>query len=556
MIKKSLNWNGVAVILVNFNGKDVLTKCVDSLICKAGEDIEILVVDNCSQDGSMDDIENCYPHIHTIYMEENMGWGAGCNVGMQVSFENGARYALLLNTDTEIEKGMLPELLRYCDDNMITIPRIYKDKEDKENSLWYSGGEIDFETACVNQTLFKYDLLHESSDLPRKVEFATGCCMMISKECWEKAGGFDEGYFLYYEDVDYCMHLKEQGIEILYVPNAALWHKVGGSSGGEISDVSLYYTVRNRLFFADKYKKYMKTDRMEILKQILEERTYFTTPHDKRYKKAVLAGIRAYLQGARGKAEDFIHENYTVVSGFDDVETDAYGIRWLWSKKIEAEIEVCNFSGERRLCEVTGEIYLPKDGDEKKIDVYWDGEYYGTINSLLKCFCIQGNVDAGKRGRIKFVTEGKQEREDEASPFSELIFCIRNMKVKMMEFGGYILGSGAYGTEYVEKETWNWIGEQDFQICLVNEDNRKREASLSFILVPAPMRDAVYVSLTEDGENVEQVIKKGYNQLFFQLEAHEKKRIWLHANEEPVTNFNGDARRFFYRIGDIHFDIL
>lgn len=556
MIKKNLNWNRVAVVLVNYNGKDLLTKCIDSLICKTEEDIEIVIVDNGSWDGSMDDIENCYPYIHTIYMGKNMGWGAGCNTGMKVSFENGARYALLLNTDTEIEKGLISELVKYCDDNMITIPRIYKDKEDKENSLWYSGGEIDFETACVNQTLFKYDLGDTSRDLPRKVEFATGCCMMISKVVWEKAGGFDEEYFLYYEDADYCMRLKEQGIEIMYVPKASLWHQVGGTVGEEISDVSLYYTVRNRLFFADKYKRYMKTDGIEILKKILEARAYFTTSFNKKCKKAVLAGIRAYLQGTRGKAEDFIHDNYAIISGFDDTEIDANGMHWLWNKEIEAEIEVRNFNRERKLCEVSGEICLPKDGDEKRIDVYWDGEYYGTIHSLLKCFCIQGNVEAGKSGRIKFVTEGEQGREDENSLFSEFIFCIRNMKVRMMEFGGYILGSGAYKTEYNENAIWNWIGEQNFQICLINEEDRKREASLSFNLIPAPTRDDVNVTLTEDGGDAEKVIKNGHNQLFFQLEPHEKKRFWLHANQEPVTNFNRDVRRFFYGIRDIRFEIL
>lgn len=66
--------------------------------------------------------------------------------------------------------------------------------------------------------------------------------------------------FSIFEDVDYCMRFKECGVNILYVPKVALWHKLGGSAGEEISAVSLYYTVRNRLVFADKYQQYFKSD--------------------------------------------------------------------------------------------------------------------------------------------------------------------------------------------------------------------------------------------------------------------------------------------------------
>ena len=126
MIKKNLNWNKTAIVLVNYNGEDVLEECIKSLIQKDEKDIEIVVVDNGSQDSSMEYIENYYPCVHTIYMERNVGWGAGSNVGLQISFENGAQYALLLNTDTEIEEDTISELLNYCDDNTLAIPRIYR----------------------------------------------------------------------------------------------------------------------------------------------------------------------------------------------------------------------------------------------------------------------------------------------------------------------------------------------------------------------------------------------------------------------------------------------
>lgn len=347
MLKKKKNWNRLAVILVNFNGKKFLKETISSLMQKAEEEIEILVVDNGSKDDSMEYVETYCSSVHTEYIGTNIGWGAGCNVGMRIAFECGAKFVLLLNTDTEIERGMISELLRYCNDNTVTIPRIYKDKE---GSLWYSGGRINFATAEVEQTLFKYDKEDAEHDLPRQVEFATGCCMMINKVVWQKVGGFAEEYFLYYEDVDYCMRLKELGVNILYIPKAAMWHKVGGSAGGEISATSLYYTVRNRLVFAEKYRQYLKYDVMEVLKIIME---YFTSPYNFKYEAIVLSAIKDYMKGVRGKEKNHIHDNYTIISGFFDIEEEN-GDWWHWCGSPKAVIEIYNSEGEKK----TQEIWL------------------------------------------------------------------------------------------------------------------------------------------------------------------------------------------------------
>lgn len=348
MLKKYSEWCRVTVVLVNYNNNETLEDCIESLLCRTAEDIEILVVDNGSRDGSMEYIEKHYPQLHTEYMESNMGFGKGCNRGMEIAFDNGSQFVLLLNTDTEIEEGMISELLKYCDDNTLVIPRIYKDKENKENSLWYSGGKINYETGEVEQTLFKYDVTDDECNLPRKVEFATGCCMMISKAVWEKAGGFAEEYFLYYEDVDYCIRLKECGIDILYVPQAALWHKVGGSAGGEISAVSLYYTIRNRLYFVNKYKQYMKCDFEEIMKSIMG---YFILPFNQKYNVIMLRAITDYFKGVYGKEENYICDNYTVLEGFYDVEGKE-GNLWRWCGSPDAKIELYNPYGGNKTREM------------------------------------------------------------------------------------------------------------------------------------------------------------------------------------------------------------
>lgn len=555
MIKKELNWNRVAVVLVNYNGEEVLTDCVKSLVDNSEDDLEIIIVDNGSEDAAMEDVESRYPYVHTIYMGENAGWGAGCNIGMQTAFENGAGYVLLLNTDTEIEEGMISELLKYCNDNTLTIPRIYRDKNDKDRSLWYSGGKIDYEAADARQTLYTYDAADGSRNEPRKVEFATGCCMMISRGSWEKVGGFDEEYFLYYEDVDYCMRLKEQEIEILYVPKAALWHKVGGSAGGEISYISQYYTVRNRLFFADKYKKYLKTDVMGILKRIIEERTYFTTPFDKKYERVVLAGVKDYMKGVRGQEKNFMHENYTVINGFYEMELDEGGGKWLWSGENEAEIELHNFGTDKKIYEIKGKMHLPEGVKRDIVNVYCGQEYDCSIDVMLNNFCFQRVLEAGEKVRIKFRLEKEQEDVDESSRSRRLVFGIGDLKVETKTFKGYVLGSGTYETERENGNSWNWISNKNFHIRLINEQEKEREGVLRFTLLPAPTREDVCVVLTEGESCPLGKCRAGQYQFQMRFAPCEEKLIQFYAEEEPVEGFNGDPRRFFYGISNIHFEI-
>lgn len=470
MIKKDSLWSNVAVILVNYNGKNILKDCIESLVNNAGEDIEILVVDNGSKDDSMECIERDYSYVHTTYMKGNKGWGAGCNLGMRIAFDKGSKYVLLLNTDTEIEEGMIQELQKYCDNNTLAVPRIYSNKEDKTNSLWYSGGKIDFETADVEQTLFKYDPEMVSCNLPRKVDFASGCCMMLSKGIWQTVGNFDEEYFLYFEDADYCMQLKKYGIEILYVPTAALWHKIGGSSGGELSSVSQYYIVRNRLFFTNRYKEYMCNDAMGVLKIMLEQREYFATPYYKYYQNICGAGIKDFMQGIRGKEKNYIHDNYVVISGFYGLEDNGEGTIWQWSNDINSEIEVQNTYGVKGVLEVSGMMWVTEDEEERKVDIYWNNKYYSSVKAPL-LFYIQGIAEVDEKIKIMFRTDDKVGGDPH---LRKLLFSLADVKVKMLEKANYAAISGFYGLENNGEGTyWQWCNETESVVEIWNPLSKK-----------------------------------------------------------------------------------
>ncbi len=158
---------------------------------------------------------------------------------------------LLLNNDTIVEPDFLNKLIEKKDivDNIgILTPMItYNSEKDK---IWSAGGSISKIKASgftfghnKNSANYEYDKL---------CSFASGCCMLIKKEVIEKVGMLDKDYFLYLEDTDYCQRVISAGYKILYVGSSKIYHKVFSTTTKENKLLPLYYSIRNRLYFAKK----------------------------------------------------------------------------------------------------------------------------------------------------------------------------------------------------------------------------------------------------------------------------------------------------------------
>ncbi|MDP2649860.1 MAG: glycosyltransferase family 2 protein [bacterium] len=256
----------VVISLLNFNGKKNTLDCLDSLqnIKRDNFKLSVVVVDNASTDGSLEEIQNT--KVKIIGNKENLGFAGGHNTAIKYALENGADYILILNNDTYVDKDFLVELLKVAekdDDIGILTPKIYfapgfefhKDKYKKEELgrvIWYAGGVMDWKNIIGHHRGVdevdkgKFDEIEET-------ELATGCCMLIKKEVFEKVGLFDDKYFLYYEDADLTMRTKRKNFKIMYVPKSIIWHKNAGSAGGSGSELQDYYITRNRLIFGMRY---------------------------------------------------------------------------------------------------------------------------------------------------------------------------------------------------------------------------------------------------------------------------------------------------------------
>lgn len=259
----------VSIILVNYNTTQDTIECIKSLQNIDYNNFDIIVVDNKSQqdefyklDKFIKNIENCT----LISSDKNGGFAYGNNIGIRLAKKRKSDYILLLNSDTEVEKDFLNYLVAAIEENIksiaITIGKInyYYDK----NKIWYGGGAINWSNYTgvhfgENQTD------NGQCDIKKEITFATGCAMLINTNINTDIT-LPEEYFMYYEDVDFCARLVNEGYKIIYEPKAVIYHKVGASGGGEASPFTLRWSNRGRLIFMNKYKDNTSNLRMVIIK--------------------------------------------------------------------------------------------------------------------------------------------------------------------------------------------------------------------------------------------------------------------------------------------------
>jgi len=257
----------IFVSILNYNGNKDTHACLQSLeeVEKQESEINVVVVDNASREKFTDDEKYKNFSLKIIRSEINLGFSGGQNLGIKYSLENGADYIVILNNDVLLDKNLIVELLKTFDekDCGIISPKIYfakghefhKDRyqsEDLGKVIWYAGGKMDWQNVIASH--IGVDEVDKGQyQNVKEIDFASGCCEMIKKEVFEKAGFFDDRYFLYYEDNDLSQRAKAHNFKIFYQPKALMWHLNAGSAGGSGSALQDYYITRNRLLFGFSY---------------------------------------------------------------------------------------------------------------------------------------------------------------------------------------------------------------------------------------------------------------------------------------------------------------
>lgn len=229
----------VSVIIVNWNTRELLVECLRSLVRERSPyQMEIIVVDNGSEDFSQEAVRTEFPQVKLIENGANLGFARANNVGIRQS--NG-RYVCIVNSDVKVLDGCIDTLCGYMDQNPsvgIVGPKILwpdmtlQDSCRKFPSLWNN-----FCTAAGLNRLFRQSkifsgehMLYFSHNLVYEADFLAGCFLMIRKQALNQVGIFDEGFFIYSEEIDLCKRFWKNGWKVKFFPGASAVHNVGASS--------------------------------------------------------------------------------------------------------------------------------------------------------------------------------------------------------------------------------------------------------------------------------------------------------------------------------------
>jgi len=240
----------VAIVIVIWNGRDDTLECLASFRADEYPNREIVIVDNGSSDDSVAAISAAFPEAVILQTGKNLGFTGGNNVGIRHAIESGADYVYLLNNDTLVESNALEKLVEAAEANPdagLVAPVIHE--FDPPQAIWFAGAALDLRRGAA---------WHENSrqpsrdEMPYQVPWATGCAMLIRAGLLRRLGGFDDRYYLSWEDVDLSLRLRKEGQRLLVVPGARIYHK-GGQSGKNLNAIYNYYAVRNSLLLASKH---------------------------------------------------------------------------------------------------------------------------------------------------------------------------------------------------------------------------------------------------------------------------------------------------------------
>ncbi len=259
----------LSIVIVSWNVQALLRRCLQSVLAEAkpgtsdgvsqlGDwQLEILVVDNASADGSAEMVRTQFPPVHLIANSENRGFTAANNQGLSRAR---GRYLLLLNPDTEVVDDALATMLRYADANVevgaLGAKLLYPDGSTQSSRRRFPT----FSTALVESTvvqewwkdngiLRQYYMTDTADDETQRVDWVVGACLLVRRQAYEQVGGLDEGFFMYSEELDWCRRIKAAGWEIVYLPTATVIHHEGKSSEQVVPARHIYFQSSKVRYF-------------------------------------------------------------------------------------------------------------------------------------------------------------------------------------------------------------------------------------------------------------------------------------------------------------------
>lgn len=231
----------IKVIILNWNGREFLAECLDSVRKQTYPDLRITVVDNASTDGSVEYLRKAYPDVDLIVNDRNLGFAGGNNAGIRACAED---FLVILNNDTDLAPDCIAELKKAMDgDRRIGACASRIMLKFEENRLDAAGIEV-----CPDGLALGRGRMQPPEKYPRQEEvfFASDCCTLYRRAMLDEIGHYDEDFFAYADETDLGWRARARGWKCVYVPTAVVNHHHSGT-GGSHSPFKAYLVERNRI---------------------------------------------------------------------------------------------------------------------------------------------------------------------------------------------------------------------------------------------------------------------------------------------------------------------
>jgi teichuronic acid biosynthesis glycosyltransferase TuaH len=242
----------VYAVVVSYNTRELLERCLHTLRAQTGVDVHTIVVDNASTDGSSAAVRERFPEVELIQLKENAGFGPANNVALERCRGD---YVLLLNSDAFLEPGSIARLVavaeRHPEAGAIG-PRLLNQDGTLQRSAWPfpHAGRLLAEAVGLHLVLRRIGLLEDlgtwAHDEEREVDFVVGACVLLRAKAVAEAGGFDESFWLYGEEADLQRRMTLRGWTVIFTPATAVTHVAGASSAASLPRLRHFYSGQRR----------------------------------------------------------------------------------------------------------------------------------------------------------------------------------------------------------------------------------------------------------------------------------------------------------------------
>lgn len=303
----------VTVIIPNYNGIEYLKECLKSLENQSFKDFSVLIVDNCSTDGSIEYVKEKYPDIRLLEMDKNYGFSVAVNRGIR---ESRTPYVILLNNDTVVHKDYIKELYSHISSS----PKIFSVSS---KMISYHNREMMDDAGDMYSVIgwaFQRGIAQpvEDYDKPCRVFSACAGAAIYRREVFKKIGLFDEMHFAYLEDIDVGYRARIEGYYNEYCPTALVYHIGSATSGSKYNDFKVRLAARNSVYLNYKNMPALQLmiNFLPLLSGTIVKAVFFQkNGYGSVYRNGILEGVRTAHKCQKVKFKTKNIKNYLIIEG-------------------------------------------------------------------------------------------------------------------------------------------------------------------------------------------------------------------------------------------------